>query len=455
VQNPRTYGDCCYDLAMKFQTISRFATIAALCAFSVTGCGAGGDGSGGAPSSEDLSDVEAVGRWHFAAPAVADEWQRKQERLKQIDLFWRALQHDAPNLIKEAVDNNHPTALTDWAVVHIKSIHPDLMYEFGPLSKTGAMLTVTSEEKNYLRPIIQTLMERKKPVKGWTFAEYRESLPAAAMDQAFTSRLQQPIPPAFEAHCKVSGENAIDIEFVSDKFTGDNAQKDLLGAFGLCDVILGEEEAERWVGNLETKHGPAPQDSDVVKSAEKFKATYQSTKQELLNKIPSTPFYARPRPDGEAVMPMEPMGEGRITIGTPYPDVFLPLNAPSRFFTSRLSKSGERFAYLQVDGAEKLAADAVKRGQLEDQIDKQLRAAKLGCVVGGGAGTSNGSNPDRFYIDVMLADPDKAVPILQRLVSSNSLPHAAWLKFYDADWRQEWVGMYNDTPPPADPRKMW
>lgn len=403
----------------------------------------------GAAENESGSQDELVGRWHFASPAIADEWQRKQDRLKSIDQFWVALERDAPKLLADAAERHDETAIAKWAQQHIQNIHPDLMFEFGPVGKDGAVLTITPESKAYLRPIVDTLMERKKPIPGWTFQTYREGLPPETIASAFEARVKQPLPPPFTARCTIDDDNSIRVEFVGDKYTNSKDPIDWLGPFGVCEVVLGEEENEKWLGMVLPVHGDAPAESDMVKCAQQFKDAYFETKKKLLAKIPVEPYWQQTKPKSEVVIDFGKTPEGRNTVLTPYQALFTSLGRPT-FTTERFSRCGERFAYLQVDGNMGLSADVQQRDELAQAIDTALRGAKLGCVVGSGSGT-----PDRSYIDLMLTDPDKAVPVLQEVARSRKLPHSSWLRFYDADWRQEWVGMFNDTTPPADPRKMW
>lgn len=424
---------------MKLPTFAISLLVAALCCLGLWACGA----------AQDEPQDELVGRWHFASPSIADEWQRKQDRLKLIDQFWVALERDAAQLLAEATERRDGEAVGVWAQEHIQNIHPDLMFEFGPIGKEGAVLTITPEEKHYLRPIVDTLMAQKKPIPGWTFQTYREALAPDLLASAFEARVKQPLPPPFTAHGTIDDDNTIRIEFVSDKYAFDNNPLDWLSPFGACDVVLGEEENAKWLDMVLTKRGAAPAETDIVKCAQQLKDEYFATKEKLLAKIPTQPYWKQTQPKEQAVVDLGKTAEGRNTISTPYPAFFKSVDS-THFTTERFSRCGERLAYLQVNDNMELSVDVDQREQLAQAIDTALRAAKLGCVVGGGSGT-----PNRTYIDLMLTDPDKAVPVLQQVAQLRKLPHSSWLRFYDADWRQEWVGMYNDTAPPADPRKMW
>jgi hypothetical protein len=84
-----------------------------------------------------------------------------------------------------------------------------------------------------------------------------------------------------------------------------------------------------------------------------------------------------------------------------------------------------------------------RRTAFEDNLDRALRAAKLGAVVGNGIGVLHS------YVDVALGDAEAAVPTLRKVAKSSGLDKRSWLLFCDGEWRDEWVGLFDDAPEPA------
>lgn len=95
-------------------------------------------------------------------------------------------------------------------------------------------------------------------------------------------------------------------------------------------------------------------------------------------------------------------------------------------------------------------ADPDQREKLERDTDQRLHAVKAGAVIGAGAGL-----PDTLFIDVARPDVDEAIPNLRDICRQYRLSHNAVLRFYDADWMHEWVGMFEDTPPPDNLDELW
>jgi hypothetical protein len=118
------------------------------------------------------------------------------------------------------------------------------------------------------------------------------------------------------------------------------------------------------------------------------------------------------------------------------------------FHSGRFSRTGETFAYLKFDrrgdearGVAPIdSADA--RGAIEDAVNATLGAHGLGCTTGGGTGVRYG------YVDVALMDVGRAIPVLRDLLRRRRVHPRSWLLFFDPELAEEWVGVYDDTPPP-------
>jgi hypothetical protein len=59
------------------------------------------------------------------------------------------------------------------------------------------------------------------------------------------------------------------------------------------------------------------------------------------------------------------------------------------------------------------------------------------------------------FVDFALSDVDKAVPVLKQIAAENKLTDKTWLRFYDVDWRGEWVALTNSTTAPDQSGEVW
>ncbi len=115
----------------------------------------------------------------------------------------------------------------------------------------------------------------------------------------------------------------------------------------------------------------------------------------------------------------------------------------------QFSKCGDRFAYLKIPKAPDLKTlDQCEI--VQKALDAQLRKAGAGCVFGIGL-----EPPETAYFDLALIDVEKAIPVLKSFSEQHKFSHDTALRFYDADWLNEWVGMFEGTKKPTDLKKPW
>jgi hypothetical protein len=113
------------------------------------------------------------------------------------------------------------------------------------------------------------------------------------------------------------------------------------------------------------------------------------------------------------------------------------------FCSERFSRCGETFCYVKLDGSQVLAEERVAdKSKIEDALDAALKPSKLGCSIGGGTGLRYS------YIDLALTDVDKGIERIRHALQAAQVPNRSWIQFFDTDLAAEWVGIYDDCPPP-------
>jgi hypothetical protein len=226
-------------------------------------------------------------------------------------------------------------------------------------------------------------------------------------------------------------------------------------------ALLGEELFETWIGDVLTapaarggplrvlNDGRQPSTFPVAELA----AAVDAARKGLVSGLPALPFCELPG-DGEWAM-FESTPEPRpdyaaqddIALATSRAPEMLKCFLEGRPFSSaRFSRHGELFAYLKIDQRELSPAERLRaRTRVEDELDPALRSKKLGSVVGNGLGLRYG------YVDLALLDPPRALDELGRRGRALELPKRSWLLFCDSAYRDEWLGIWPDSPaPPRD-----
>jgi hypothetical protein len=130
-----------------------------------------------------------------------------------------------------------------------------------------------------------------------------------------------------------------------------------------------------------------------------------------------------------------------LVASTMQPKVLAAALQDPAFYSERFSRHGERFAYLKIDGRDGPGKFA-DRSEMEDALDAALRPAGAGCVFGGGTGLRYS------YIDLALKDVARAAAALRPVLQGGEISRRSWLLFADCEWRDEWLGVWDDTPPP-------
>jgi len=79
---------------------------------------------------------------------------------------------------------------------------------------------------------------------------------------------------------------------------------------------------------------------------------------------------------------------------------------------------------------------------VEDALDEALVGSQLGAVISGGTGRIYS------YIDLALAEVRPAIAVIRDVLRKGNIPVRTWLLFHDGRWRNEWLGVWEDTPAP-------
>jgi hypothetical protein len=116
-----------------------------------------------------------------------------------------------------------------------------------------------------------------------------------------------------------------------------------------------------------------------------------------------------------------------------------------RFSSKRFSRHGETFAYVKVEAIDATADERHKlRVLLEDVLGRALMTSGVGCVVGAGLGVRY------VYIDVALENIGRGVSVLRQALQGLEVDPRTWILFCDGALGREWVGVWDDTPPPPE-----
>ncbi len=390
-------------------------------------------------------------RWSTVDKSYPPEVRLKKQTIEHIEQFWSDFKKDQATLAL-ALDNLHGDSgkansdiITSWMKEHLEMIDPAIEYEFGqPREKAGHRLDFSGYGHDEVIQICKYLVAKAPKIPNWQFAAYRQSLPPGEVAAGFKRRAGRD-PIQFETSVNVSPQNKLDVTFTSPEFESDE-EDNTKACRILSDLIVGEENDDVWLGVLTPRKGALMGQFNCAINSDGYAKAFEEKKKELIASLPSVPYFKQDLSKTEEV---HFSGKNRLSMKTALKKLAETLGAGGRFHDVQFSKNGEKFAYLKVVKAKELQS-MDKADALAKDLDAQLRKAEAGCVFGLGI-----ESPDVVYLDVVIADLEKAVPVLQAFSQAHKFDHDSTLRFYDCVLRNEWVAMFDDTKKPQDLRKPW
>jgi hypothetical protein len=131
-----------------------------------------------------------------------------------------------------------------------------------------------------------------------------------------------------------------------------------------------------------------------------------------------------------------------VTAITRVPDLFEATCSGEPFDSDDFARRGEVFCYLKIDGRDSSAMRFADRDAVEDAMEEALRRSDTGWLLGGATGLRYS------YVDFAVTDVDRAVEALRGTLRAGRIPTRTWILFFDAEREDEWIGIWDETPPP-------
>lgn len=384
-------------------------------------------------------------RWLFA------ETDREKKHRDQTELamrqWWRAFELKKDQI--EAIFFGGPDfGLPDWMQENLAPVCPTLAWEFGPaVHKQGHRLVLTPELDTVFRPLVDTLLACAPSIENWEFYSYRQ---------------RDPFPMALETVRGRTGVDAsrwvvqvlprdgacLDLHFFSPEKGGEEQEQ---AAFVLAESILGEETMEKRIAvvDVATIDTFGASQEQCIPIAE-LGLRIDSMVQQMLDGLPAVPYRLLSEEDlNWHMVELDPAPvadyagfSDLIVSGSCVPGMLETVRTP--FFTSgKLSRCGEKFCYVKIDGSQEMGVP--DRATLQDALDAALRNKEVGCSVGGGTGVRY------LYVDFALTDVKKGMDVIRGILRAVHVSKRSWVLFFDHHLSNEWLGIYVDTPsPPVD-----
>ncbi len=404
-------------------------------------------------------------RWHTAQFGSSQEIKEQARVSEQIERFWKQFVADSETLRNNFFEDKTEETVA-WCEAYLKPIHEDLMWEVSrdilEVGDKRLVFTVTPESEYGLRPLTKSVIERAPEIAKWRFTQFKEPLIGDFND--FEHSMLKHSWAEVQGQINESPLKCFDITLRDKQFKKENKDADIADALTVLTTVLGEEPVDVWINFVMTQpltvkktkakskaasvelskvdtETPADLDESEYLAEEKLEPQpfyplnslrniLASRVVELVDELPIERCWEREL-DGFYSLKGSSWEEGlRPVITTPYPATIF-------------AKERRMLFHLKMTQEQELAHDVEARFELEDKLDRELRKAKAGCVLGGGVGS------EAAYIDLIISDLTEAAHILREQAKKAEMPETSWLLFYDTYWVDEWIGMFKRTPPPG------
>jgi hypothetical protein len=400
-------------------------------------------------------EVMMTTRWLYAGGNAPGEEKRKVAIRSRIDSWWKAFSTHADE-ITTLFAKHGSFDLPAFMDKHLKAIHPDLMWEYGPaVRKNGHRLVITPESSLHLRPLVEIILAAAPELDSWEFYSYRLPESYTMAMQTVKGRTGGDISNT-RVLATLSNNNRIDLKFVAASYKSPQDEQAFNDAFVATEALLGEEVLNRWiqaveVDRLDDTTAAQKEINDRAYHIEELNTVVSRLIEGIRAGLPDKSFYQLAEEDQKwTIWELKPTKNSDypeqldIFVGkSMVPEMWLHAHSGRSFDSQSFSRHGEVFCYVKLDGSKGLDEEKFEdKAAIEDAIDSGLRKEGIGCSTGGGTGLRYS------YIDLAVTDLDRAAKVVKTILRDGNISKRTWILFYDSHLATEWIGIWNDTPPP-------
>ncbi len=399
-------------------------------------------------------------RWRFIDPGNQSEAVERSAISDRIDSWWREFQLKSDEIVA-SFSRQANLDLPDWMEQHLGAVDLDLCWEYGAAVRgQGHRLVITPESRHDLRPLVRAILAAAPALHGWEFYEYRLAEDLESTLLTVEARTGRDITD-FTVRASLSEHQCINLIYTSPSITDGDDSSARQAAFVATETLLGEQCLNQWLGAIEIapmprRWGPkwlfgrdeknAPRSIGLDRLHETVNALIGSIREQL----PKNPHYQWVEHAKWTLWELKPeeaddyCGQLDLFLGkAANPTQWTAAHGGGRFSSERFSRCGETFCYVKIDGSQGLDAEGLSdKSEIEDALDEVLKPNRLGCYIGGGTGMRYS------YIDLALTDLDKGIEATRQRLREGKVPKRSWIQFFDSDLAAEWIGIYDDSPPP-------
>ena len=324
----------------------------------------------------------------------------------------------------ETIQAGKCAALADETSQAVNQLVPGLAWVFGPgENKQGHSLTLSGEGNLHRQLLTQYWLAQAPKIPGWTFYASRQPSSIRGQRLEMAGRKFDPLEFWITPHIDPEDEK-VDITVWHPLFEILPERERWTVLFIFLDEVLGEYGTQQWIGEI--KMDPKRlADSIPLEELHDF-----------LNRLTAEKGWKK-LPPGESATSYHIKEPGNRFLRD---DIFVGTTMHPGLINEHLKAQGELADPLSSTGADYvfIALDAAilpegnqahARGEIEDELDKVLRSATSGRLLGGAHGRQNA------YIDLLLFDGPTSVEMVLESLRRRKLPPGTSLNYFAKEKR--------------------
>lgn len=353
---------------------------------------------------------------------------------------------------RAAVERDLSAALHD--------ISPGLLVEIDANEAHGVRVVLSPAHDAGLEPLLGCVLRQAPAIAGFEFVRHRGETDVAPALEEVRERFGMDLS---DARVRIGFSRGHLLEVVVHSSAISSATDELaLDAANLLVLrLIGDELFDDWVGAVDVAPAPrtgplkilsASKPAENILPLDETLPAVEAAIRGLYAELPEAPYRLCSGEANWTLLEAEPGAEldypaqDDVALkSTVVPEAMKCFLERSRFASKRFSRHGESFAYAKVDATDETAdARHALRVRLEDVLGKALVTSGAGCVVGAGLGVRY------VYVDVALENLHRGVSVMKESLRALAVDSRSWILFCDGALSHEWVGVWDDTPPPPE-----
>jgi hypothetical protein len=341
----------------------------------------------------------------------------------------------------------------------LRRVSSGVLLEVVSVEGQGARIVLSPADDAGLEPLIASVLGRAPAASGVEFVRYRSESDASSALAEVRDRFDVDLTDA-RVRIGFSRGHLLEVVVRSTAFSSAADGPGLDAANFLVLRLVGDELFDDWVGAVDVapapREGPlrllsAPEPGERGLALDEVLPAVEAAIRGVYAELPSAPYRTLSDQASWTLLEADPGAEIDYAAqddvalkSTVIPEAMKCFLERGRFSSKRFSRHGECIAYVKTDAIDETADSRHElRVRLEEALGKMLGAG-LGCVVGAGLGVRY------VYIDVALENVEHGITAMRETLRRLEIDHRSWILFCDGSLAHEWVGVWEDTPPPPE-----